>query len=78
MIGVISIVIDNPEVVQEVNQILHVHRDAIIGRMGIPYKKRNLNIISVAVDTSEQEIGALKKELSSLDGTRVASVETAD
>lgn len=78
MIGVISIVIDNPEVVQEVNQILHVHRDAIIGRMGIPYKKRNLNIISVAVDTSEQEIGALKKELSSLDGLRVASVETAD
>lgn len=77
MNAVISIVVENPESAEDVNRILHVHRDAIIGRMGIPYRKKNINIISVAVDAGEPEIAEMKKELASVSGIRVASVETA-
>ena len=49
-VAVISIIIEDYEKTKEVNQILHENGDYIIGRMGIPYREKNINIISVAVD----------------------------
>ena len=78
MIAVISIDVVNLESAVDVNRMPHAHRDAPIGRMGIPYRKKNINIISVAVDAGESEIAGMKKELGEVSGIRAASVETAE
>ena len=57
-VAVIAIIIENSESAEGVNGILHNYRQYIIGRMGIPYREKGINIISVAVDAPEQEITA--------------------
>ena len=49
-VAVISIIVENPEMVQTLNGLLHEYSEFIIGRMGIPYPKRNVSIITVALD----------------------------
>ena len=46
-IAVVGIIVENKEAVGEVNQILHDYSPYIIGRMGLPYEKKHVNIISV-------------------------------
>ena len=58
-IAVISIIVENPEVVEKLNAILHEHGEYIIGRMGIPYRKRGVNIIAIALDAPQNTISAL-------------------
>ncbi len=74
-IGVIGIVIDDPKKSAEsVNEILSAFADIIIGRMGIPYKKRNVSIISVMVDGTNERIGALCGKLGRINGVNAKSV----
>lgn len=49
-IAVIGIIVEEPDSVKELNQILHEYGEYIIGRLGIPYRQRGVNIISVAMD----------------------------
>ena len=74
-IGVIGIVIDDPKVSAEsVNEVLSAFSDIIIGRMGIPYKKRCVSVISVMVDGTNERIGALTGKLGRLQGVNAKSV----
>ena len=74
-IGVIGIFLSNPtKNVSKVNDILSAHADVIIGRMGIPYRQRNINIISIIVDGSTDEIGALSGKLGNIEGVRAKSM----
>ena len=74
-IGVIGIVIDDPKVSAEsVNELLSAFSDIIIGRMGIPYKKRSVSVISVMVDGTNERIGALCGKLGRLQGVNAKSV----
>lgn len=76
-IGVIGIVIENrKEVSDKLNKILSDHGDIIVGRMGIPYKERGLCVISLIVDGTTDEIGALTGKLGSLPGVKVKSALT--
>ena len=52
-VALIGILIDDPDAVEKVNQILHQSSRWIVGRMGIPYHGRNINIISVVVDAPQ-------------------------
>lgn len=70
-IAVLGIVLDKPEMSQLVNAILHEYSDVIIGRMGIPYREKNVAVISVAVDTDTDKISALTGKLGKLDGVNV-------
>ncbi len=70
-IAVLGIVLDNPEMSQSVNAILHEYSDVIIGRMGIPYREKNVSVISVAVDTDADKISALTGKLGKLNGVNV-------
>lgn len=70
-IAVLGIIIDNPEMPPTVNSILHDYSDMIIGRMGIPYSKKNLSVISVVVDADADKISALTGKLGKLDGVNV-------
>ncbi len=72
-IGVIGIVIEDQDCVTEVNDILHQYGDIIVGRMGVPYRERGLNVISLIVDGTTDEIGALTGKLGKLKGLSVKS-----
>ena len=67
-VAVIAIIIENSESAEGVNGILHNYRQYIIGRMGIPYREKGINIIRVAVDAPEQEITALSGKIGRLKG----------
>ena len=67
-VAVISIIVENQESVGKLNDLLHEYGDYVIGRMGIPYKARNINIISIAIDAPQDVINTLSGLLGKLDG----------
>ena len=67
-VAVISIIIENPESVQPMNEILHQYGDYIIGRMGIPYRAKGINIISIAIDAPQDVISAMSGKIGKLKG----------
>lgn len=67
-VAVISIIIENPDSVQPMNEILHHYGEYIIGRMGIPYRQKGINIISIAVDAPQDVISALSGKIGKLKG----------
>ena len=75
-IGVVGIVIENRDVVQVVNNILSEHNEIIVGRMGIPYRQRQVSVISVIVDGTTDAIGSLTGKLGALSGVSVKSALT--
>ena len=73
-VAVMSIIVEDPASVEKLNAILHEYGEYIIGRMGIPYRKRGINIISIALDAPQNTIAALAGKIGSLPGV---SVKTA-
>ena len=73
-VAVMSIIVENPEAVVRLNGILHEYGEFIIGRMGIPYRKRKISIISVAMDAPQNTISSMAGKIGSLPGV---SVKTA-
>ena len=67
-VAVISIIVEDEGSAEDINRILHSYRQFIIGRMGIPYRAKGINIISVAVDAPENEITALSGKIGRLGG----------
>lgn len=67
-VSVISIIIKNEEVAQMVNELLHEFRQYIVGRMGIPYRQREVSIISVVLDAPGDVTSSLSGKLGMLDG----------
>ncbi len=64
-IAVIGIIVENKDSVESVNELLHQYSQYIIGRMGLPYPKKKVNIISVVVDAPQDIISALSGKLGS-------------
>ena len=73
-VAVMSIIVENADSVEQLNAILHVYGEFIIGRMGIPYRKRKISIISIALDAPQNTISSLAGKIGSLQGV---SVKTA-
>jgi putative iron-only hydrogenase system regulator len=73
-IALIGIIVEKKEVVDKVNQILHEYGNYIVGRMGIPYKEKNVSIISIVVDGSNNVISSLSGKLGMLEGINVSTV----
>ena len=67
-VAVISIIVEDYESVEKLNEVLHQYGKYIIGRMGIPYSKRKISIITVALDAPNDEISALSGKLGMLKG----------
>lgn len=67
-VAIIGIIVEEESSVNELNQILHEYGSYIIGRMGIPYHKKDINIISIAVDAPQDVISALSGKLGKLPG----------
>lgn len=67
-VALIGIVIEQYESAEKMNHILHEYGEYVIGRMGIPYREKNMNIISVAVDAPMDIISTLSGKLGMLPG----------
>lgn len=70
-IGVVGILVECKESAHEINTILSEHRDIVVGRIGVPYRERNLSIISLIIDGSTDEVGAMTGKLGRLKGVKV-------
>lgn len=73
-VAIISMIIENDSSVEQVNRLLHEYSGFIRGRMGIPYRERGLNIISVVVDAPQDSISALSGKLGRLPGVKSKAV----
>lgn len=70
-VAIIGIIVENPQSVSRLNEILHEYGEHIIGRMGIPYREKKINIISIAVDAPQDVISSLAGKIGRLDGVQV-------
>jgi putative iron-only hydrogenase system regulator len=73
-VAVMGIIVESPDSVEALNEVLHEFASHIIGRMGIPYRDRGISVISVAVDAPENVISALAGRVGAIPGI---SVKTA-
>lgn len=73
-VAVMSMIVENGDTVETLNGLLHEYGQYIIGRMGIPYRARGINIISIAIDAPQDTISTLAGRIGSLPGV---SVKTA-
>ena len=73
-IALVGIIVEDVGMSAEINRILHEYRDYLVGRMGIPYKKQNVAIISVVVDAPPDVTSSLSGKLGMLPGISVKTV----
>ena len=73
-VALLSIIVESPEAVEQLNALLHEYGDWIIGRMGIPYRQKKINIISIAIDAPQDTIAALSGKIGSLPGVSAKTV----
>lgn len=67
-VALIGIVVEDLDSAEKINDLLHQYAERIIGRMGIPYHKRQVSIISLVLDAPQSEISALSGKLGMLPG----------
>ena len=70
-VAIIGIIVENTESVEALNALLHEYGEYIIGRMGIPYKQKDINIMSIAIDAPQNTISALTGKIGNLGGITV-------
>lgn len=73
-VAVMGIIVENSDSVPTLNELLHEYADYIMGRMGIPYRKRGVSVVSIAIDAPQDVISALSGKIGKLQGV---SVKTA-
>ena len=75
-VALIGIIVSDRTAAERMNAILHEYGDYIIGRMGVPYKKRGISIISIALDAPPDVISALSGKLGALQNVSTKTVYT--
>lgn len=73
-VAIIGIIVENTDSVDKLNELLHEYGEYIIGRMGLPYSKKNVNIISISLDAPLDVINRLSGKLGMLDGVSAKAV----
>ncbi|MBR0381037.1 MAG: iron-only hydrogenase system regulator [Eubacterium sp.] len=67
-IAVLSIIVENTEQSQHLNELIHIYAPYVVGRMGIPYPKKGINIISIVLDAPQTKISELSGRIGRLEG----------
>ena len=67
-VAVIGIIVENTESAEKIKSILHEYAQYILGRMGVPYQKRKISVISIIMDAPQPVISALSGKLGKLEG----------
>lgn len=67
-VAIIGIILEKKDEVEKLNSILHEYSNRIIGRMGMPYSKKSINIITIVIDAPQDEINTLSGKIGKLSG----------
>ncbi len=73
-IALLGIIVEQKDAVEQLNRLLHEYGDYIIGRMGVPYQEKGVNIISVAMDAPQDVINALSGKIGRLHGITAKTI----
>lgn len=73
-LALIGIIVTNYESVTDLNTLLSEYASYIVGRMGIPYREKNVSIISVAIDAPNDIISALSGKIGMLSGISTKTI----
>ena len=73
-VALIAIIVEKGASVDGVNSLLHEYADKIIGRMGVPYKPKDVNIISIAIDAPQDDINTLAGKIGRIEGVSAKTV----
>ncbi len=73
-ISVVSILVSDRKAAEKVNGALSLYGGYIIGRMGIPYKEKNVSVLSVALDAPVEITNALTGKLGKIEGVSVKAL----
>lgn len=76
-VAVLAIIVQDPDAVERLNALLHDYGPYIVGRMGIPYRERDIHIISIAMDAPQDTIAALAGKIGTLRGVSVKTAYAA-
>ena len=77
-VAVLAIIVQEGASVETLNGLLHQYGKYIIGRMGVPYHQRSVNVISVAMDAPADMISALSGKIGRLPGITAKTVYAPD
>ncbi len=67
-VAAVSVIVENIEHTDRLNAVLHEYGNYIIGRMGIPYRAKNISVLSVVLDAPQETINALTGKLGMIEG----------
>lgn len=67
-VALMGIIVEDAEAAARINGLLHEYADCVIGRMGIPYREKGINIISIVLDAPQEKISALSGRLGMVPG----------
>ncbi len=67
-IAVLSIIVEDTDATGQLNDLIHEYSDYVVGRMGIPYREKGINIISLVLDAPQTEISSLSGRIGRLGG----------
>lgn len=73
-IALIGIIVEDGEASEQINKILHQYREYMVGRMGVPYRERNLSVISVILDAENNIISAISGKLGMVKGVSTKTI----
>lgn len=77
-VAAVSIVVEKKESTEKLNAVLHEFGEYIIGRMGIPYHEKQMNIISVVMDAPQEKVSALSGKLGMIPGVSTKCLYAPD
>jgi putative iron-only hydrogenase system regulator len=73
-VALIGIIVENYDSVEKLNQLLHQYAEYVVGRMGVPYTKKGISIISIAIDAPADVISSLSGKLGMLPGVNTKTI----
>lgn len=73
-VAIMGIIVENMESVKQLNALLHEYGSCIIGRMGIPYREKKINVMSIALDAPQDQIASLSGKVGRLPGISVKTL----
>lgn len=73
-VALIGIIVEDKAAAEQINDILHRYREYMVGRMGVPYRERDLSVISVILDAENDVISAVSGKLGMIEGVRTKTI----
>ncbi len=67
-LAVVAIIVTDLQAVERINGLLHDFGEYVIGRLGLPYKQKKVNVICVVMDAPQEIISSLSGKLGMIDG----------